>query len=528
MRVDQRTANWRGAAALPLLLLLFFTFLARFALAGVQSYWLDELYSVYLYAEQTSSVGIMVSRLARTSIHPPLYQIILYEWIKLFGSTEAATRTLSNLYVTGATLLLFLLVRCCSSERRAYCAVIIFSLMHASVFYGMETRSYAQSMFLASASSFAFFFLFQRIHSGRNLNGVLFSKAFAGLILANTGLLFTHYYNVFFLAGQGLFLAVAWLALHRQTAFWRNAVGIATVGLAPIILLLVVWGPTMLRSFQRFSGKYEAEGGTPTVDPLLMMKQMTLDYNVVQSPVVLAALLLLIALYFLRFRRSVASGKVVLTSRPLFDYYFLVSTILPFFFAYLLFLVSSQERLAARYFTPVAPGLAVLLGIAFEQALALIGTISGRLRRRLISWSVPLCCAFSLVVVGPGALRAIQHEKHNWRRLAQDILNLKRQNPEKRYVIYEAGFRRRPLLNHYFIRSGSDLRVTGTLLLRDDLKDSLAFGKEAQSPDTVVVLAFPHVPSWRFKNVLNKSSELFLTRFEIFDRRGNGYVLLSQ
>ena len=78
-------------------------------LAGWNSYWFDEILSVARYGTDNDTIVSALKTLAQHSSHPPLYHIILFFWMKLFGDAEIATRTLSNLYVTGATLCLYIL-----------------------------------------------------------------------------------------------------------------------------------------------------------------------------------------------------------------------------------------------------------------------------------------------------------------------------------------------------------------------------------------------------------------------------------
>ena len=88
-----------------LCLILFSSFVARLFLSGWNSYWFDEILSVVRYGTDNDTIVSALKTLAQHSSHPPLYHIILF----LFGDGEVATRTLSNLYVTGATLCLYVL-----------------------------------------------------------------------------------------------------------------------------------------------------------------------------------------------------------------------------------------------------------------------------------------------------------------------------------------------------------------------------------------------------------------------------------
>ena len=115
---SRRTATVLAALAGPfrwlaqhriLCLILFSSFVARMLLAGWNSYWFDEILSVARYGTDNDTIVSALKTLAQHSSHPPLYHIILFFWMKLFGDAEIATRTLSNLYVTGATLCLYIL-----------------------------------------------------------------------------------------------------------------------------------------------------------------------------------------------------------------------------------------------------------------------------------------------------------------------------------------------------------------------------------------------------------------------------------
>src|SRR5690349_102389 len=91
-----KRAGARLHGGLAIALILAVAFLARWSIADMHSYWLDELLSVDTYGIGNESLGAAIKRLATSSIHPPLYQAILYGWMTLFGDLERTTRTLSN------------------------------------------------------------------------------------------------------------------------------------------------------------------------------------------------------------------------------------------------------------------------------------------------------------------------------------------------------------------------------------------------------------------------------------------------
>ncbi|MCJ7826492.1 hypothetical protein MUP56_02660, partial [Patescibacteria group bacterium] len=63
-----------------------------------QSFWRDEAFSVLL-AQQPLSVIFQ-----KTSVEPPIYYMLLHFWIKFFGTSEIAARSLSFIGFALATI----------------------------------------------------------------------------------------------------------------------------------------------------------------------------------------------------------------------------------------------------------------------------------------------------------------------------------------------------------------------------------------------------------------------------------------
>ena len=117
------------------------------------SYWYDEILSVADYGSNHARLAGALKSLAAQSAHPPLYHAILFYWRKQFGDGETATRTLSNLYIAGATLCLYLLAFRLFGRRVAIATALLFAFSYTATYYGLEVRSYPQSLFLVTLSS---------------------------------------------------------------------------------------------------------------------------------------------------------------------------------------------------------------------------------------------------------------------------------------------------------------------------------------------------------------------------------------
>ena len=149
------------------------------------------------------SVQELVRVLANITVYPPLYFVTLYEWMNWFGDSEVATRLLSIIFITFAGLFLYLLLRIGFSKRIALASVVTFNLMYTPLYYSLETRPYAQTMFLVTVSSYLLLRLMRR-GMQEGWRRALVSPTGSMFIVANSALLLTHYYNAFFWVAQGL------------------------------------------------------------------------------------------------------------------------------------------------------------------------------------------------------------------------------------------------------------------------------------------------------------------------------------
>lgn len=139
-----RTGRWQDvllAAVVAILLLLA----ARHLPSGY-SYWGDEMYSI---AYSLSPREVFWGTWVPGDVHPPLYQLLLSSWMKLFGTGEVATRLLSFLFVALALGLMAILTAGRSLLFRLV-AVCFLGSSPAFAYYGQETRSYGMMLGLST------------------------------------------------------------------------------------------------------------------------------------------------------------------------------------------------------------------------------------------------------------------------------------------------------------------------------------------------------------------------------------------
>jgi hypothetical protein len=112
----------------------------RLALLGRQSYWIDELYSVN---ESNGSLRQLMDA-GSTEVHPPLYALVLWVWMKIAGSSETSTRLLSTLIALVAVLVTHVGLRPLDLGRHVRWAMTTATAAGAAwAVYSLETRNYS-------------------------------------------------------------------------------------------------------------------------------------------------------------------------------------------------------------------------------------------------------------------------------------------------------------------------------------------------------------------------------------------------
>lgn len=178
--------------------------------------WRDEAFSVILAGHPMYEILKLTAR----DFNPPLYYLILNVWMKLFGSSEIAVRTLSLLAFWGTVYMLFdtLLHVFKFSIRRALPYLLIFLLSPILWYFAFEARMYTLLAFFAAASYYALFTGRRRVYITVILLGLL-----------------THYFMGFVIATQLHII----LKHHRKSAD-------KTIGIADLKIAAGLYAPWML------------------------------------------------------------------------------------------------------------------------------------------------------------------------------------------------------------------------------------------------------------------------------------------
>lgn len=117
----------------------------------VQSIWRDEAFSI-LAAERP-----LASILGKLTFEPPVYYILLHFWIKLFGESEIAARSLSLVGFTLATAVVVVWAeKLFKKHWLSWFLPLFFFLNPMLIYYAFEVRTYGWYIFWAVLSMYAY------------------------------------------------------------------------------------------------------------------------------------------------------------------------------------------------------------------------------------------------------------------------------------------------------------------------------------------------------------------------------------
>ncbi|HHG85695.1 MAG TPA: hypothetical protein ENJ82_13185, partial [Bacteroidetes bacterium] len=188
---------------------MMFAFIVRMVFLGKNSIYLDEAFSIH--TAQRSVIGLIKRVSADNS--PPLHYLLLHYWIRIFGTTEEATRLLSTMLNVLSIPVLIAIGRRFFSDKVAVYSVLLFITSDIYIYYSKEARTYTLVTLLTLLS---FYYLFRLIESGTWKHAIL-------LGLFNYLLIMSHYgiYVLFPLQGLAMLL---YLPTHPRM-FGRYFVG---------------------------------------------------------------------------------------------------------------------------------------------------------------------------------------------------------------------------------------------------------------------------------------------------------------
>jgi len=221
---EKKWSQWVFVATFTLLLLIGVGL--RFHGLTNRSYWLDELYSASL-SQPEHQVKTIIRGCAR-DVHPPLYQLLLWQTYKASSYDELTGRALSAVFGILGLLAIFLLGETLWNRKSGLFALAITSPLFFHVYYSQEVRMYSLLFLLTVLSWWTAILLLRKPSLSRTMIYAILSSALA----------YTHYFGIFVLISQAAFITGLRVWNNRQ---YKKAFKFFTYAGALVFLSYLPW-----------------------------------------------------------------------------------------------------------------------------------------------------------------------------------------------------------------------------------------------------------------------------------------------
>ncbi|WP_179872453.1 glycosyltransferase family 39 protein [Microcella indica] len=437
---------------------LIAVFILRTYLSDWNSYWNDEILSVYVHGIWNPTILDSVVALSEGSIHPPLYQFLLYAWMTVLGDGEVATRMLSNIAVTLSGYVLYRIIRLGWSRYVAFAVAASYTVMSVPMTYAVESRSYGLTMLLATVSMALLLKTLLALKSSGNWSIGGHWPTVIGVVLANIGLVMTHYYNVFWLIAQALAFAFFIVVERRPRDWWKPMLVGGALSLAAPITFLVLWGQSFFTKYGRLSDSFAVEGSSASTTPWDLFISIVLRANLTEIRLLVPAVaLLLAAAGLLSLWRIFQNRRTTSGSRDWLYAMLLIWSALPLLITYLVFTIAGVERYSLRYFVFAVPPFTALIVLGLVTLVLLVQRKPLETGKPGIPTTTLIAALVALMIV-PAGFEAATQRKHDWRGNVARVIQVVESAPETEYFLVETGFQDQSRAIVYFERFSDDVR----------------------------------------------------------------------
>jgi len=209
--------------------MLLGTFL-RFKRLTFQSFWLDELFTVNTVLPGLKTI---IAATKNWEQIPPFHYILLWIWTNIFSSSEFSFRSLSALTGVGGIVAIYFLGKELFSKDVGLFASAILSMTTYHIYYSQEVRTYS---LLCLLSILSYLFFIKQIKTPSIRYSILY-------VLSTVFLIYSHYYGLFLVASQVIFLFFIFPGLNNKKNFRKFQLP----SFICLAILYIPWLPTLLK-----------------------------------------------------------------------------------------------------------------------------------------------------------------------------------------------------------------------------------------------------------------------------------------
>ena len=204
-------------------LAMILAILLRFKGLTFQSYWFDELFSARI-SNPVNNFSF-IYEYSTQDVHPPFYNLLLWNWYSIFGYSEYSGRALSAVVGSIGVFTTYLLAKDLYNKEVGVYATLIASTNYFLIYYSQEVRS-NELLYLLSSLSYLYFVKLLNQHTAKNL---FFYLLFSLLLM------YTHYFGFFLVASQ---VFVFFYCLVKEKEKRKSLLILATISSVIMLLFL--------------------------------------------------------------------------------------------------------------------------------------------------------------------------------------------------------------------------------------------------------------------------------------------------
>jgi mannosyltransferase len=187
----------------------------------------DEPFSIY-YAQ--SSLSALFKELEKGN-NPPLFEVILHFWVKLFGIYPFSVRMLPALFACLSPVVLYCFAKRNFSLRVGVASSLLLTFSDLLLYYSHDCRVYSLFVLLGLLS---FYYYLELLNEDRV--SILKQRLFIGF---STLLIYAHYFGFFILFVQGIYLL-----LFKRKYLLKMSIN--------YLIVLILYLPCFFNMFTRF------------------------------------------------------------------------------------------------------------------------------------------------------------------------------------------------------------------------------------------------------------------------------------
>lgn len=177
------------------------------------SLWGDEAWAVALAVKPVLKIIQIVAK----DTSPPLYYLLLHFWLKIFGNSEVAIRSLSFIFFLSTVLMVYLIGQHLWDKKTGFIAALLVFTNPFLFNYAFEGRMY--SLLALTSTLSVYFFL---------------KKHRLGFILSSVAALYTHHFSIFIIFFEGLW---------RLSEIWRNPIKKILIAFSDFLIIGFLYLP---------------------------------------------------------------------------------------------------------------------------------------------------------------------------------------------------------------------------------------------------------------------------------------------